>query len=180
MTNSQWRRGPRGLCSTCLAPLLAATLTTMFSLAASATEPSGLAVASFDFRDTSGEVRDQKAEHTARLSSFNTILRDDLSRRDTVRLVPLTCEGAQCTASEQGLAALAAQARTGRAKYLLVGEIHKMSTLVGWVKFAVLDLETERPTCDRFLTYRGDTDEAWERAAAYAAREVEKHCLPPR
>ena len=76
------------------------------------------------------------------------------------------------------LGALAAQARAADAKYLLVGEVHKMSTLVGWVKFAVLDLEANKPLCDRYLTYRGDTDEAWRRAAAFTARDVDKYCMP--
>jgi hypothetical protein len=53
-----------------------------------------------------------------------------------------------------------------------------MSTLVGWVKFAVLDLSENKPLCDRYLTYRGDTDEAWRRAAAFTARDVGKYCMP--
>ncbi|WP_425248644.1 DUF2380 domain-containing protein [Chelativorans salis] len=64
------------------------------------------------------------------------------------------------------------------AGYLLIGEVHKMSTLVGWVKFAVLDLNSNRPVCDRFLSYRGDNDEAWRQAAAFAVRDIERHCIP--
>ena len=53
-----------------------------------------------------------------------------------------------------------------------------MSTLVGWVKFAVLDLGDNKAVCDRYLTYRGDTDEAWRRAAKFTTRDIEEHCIP--
>ena len=64
------------------------------------------------------------------------------------------------------------------ATLLLVGEVRKTSTLVGWMKFAVLDLSRKVATCDRFLTYRGDTDEAWRRAARFAADDIRRHCIP--
>ncbi len=63
-------------------------------------------------------------------------------------------------------------------RFLLVGEVHKTSTLVGWIKFAVLDLRGKTTTCDRFLTYRGDTDEAWHRAAEFAGRDIGRNCIP--
>jgi hypothetical protein len=141
---------------------------------ANAAEPSTLAVASFDFKDTSGEVRDQTAEHAARLKAFGAVLQNDLSASPKIDLIALPCEAGQCG----DLGALATQARATSAKYLLVGEVHKMSTLVGWVKFAVLDLDDNKPVCDRYLTYRGDTDEAWRRAAAFTARDVGKYCMP--
>jgi hypothetical protein len=141
---------------------------------AKASEPSTLAVAGFSFKDTSGEVRDQTAEHETRLKAFGAVLNDDLAASPKIDPVALPCEAGQCA----DIGALATQARAASAKYLLVGEVHKMSTLIGWVKFAVLDLETKKPLCDRYLTYRGDTDEAWRRAAAFTARDVGKHCMP--
>ncbi|RWK65078.1 DUF2380 domain-containing protein [Mesorhizobium sp.] len=139
-------------------------------------EPAILAVADFEFRDTSGEVRDQTAAHEARLKAFGVALQDGLSQK--IDLVALPCQAEQCTIKDPGLVALSKQARTASAKYLLIGQVHKMSTLVGWVKFAVLDLNDNKPVCDRYLTYRGDTDEAWRRAAEFTARDVEKHCIP--
>jgi hypothetical protein len=35
-----------------------------------------------------------------------------------------------------------------------------------------IDVDAERLVLDRLLTFRGDTDEAWERAEAFVAREV--------
>ncbi len=153
---------------------LAAAIAAAFAATADAAEPSTLAVASFNFRDTSGEVRDQTAEHAARLKAFGAVLRDDLSASPKIDLVALPCEAGRCG----DIGAIATQAKAASAKYLLVGEVHKMSTLVGWVKFAVLDLSQNKPVCDRYLTYRGDTDEAWRRAAAFTARDVDKYCMP--
>lgn len=158
--------------------LLAGFLVAASAVAANAAEPPSLAVANFDFRDTSGEVKNQTAEHAARLKAFGVTLRDGLSQNGQVEVVALACEADRCSVRDPGLNTLSAQAETAGASYLLIGEIHKMSTLVGWVKFAVVDLRTNKPTCDRFLTYRGDTDEAWRRAAEFAARDVGKHCIP--
>ncbi|MEH2470000.1 hypothetical protein V1281_000753 [Nitrobacteraceae bacterium AZCC 2161] len=140
--------------------------------------PPTLAAANFDFRDTSGEVRDQTAEHEARLKAFGVTLRDGLSGNQKIELKALTCQAAQCSAQTPGLVALATQAKTAGVRYLLFGEIHKMSTLVGWVKFAVLDLKDDKPVCDRFMTYRGDNDEAWQHAAKFTVRDIEQNCFP--
>ena len=140
--------------------------------------PVSLAVANFDFKDTSGETRDQTAEHDARLKAFGVALQHGLSDTKKIQLVALPCATEHCTVSDPGLADLSTQARTAGARYLLIGQVHKMSTLVGWVKFAVLDLSDNKPVCDRYLTYRGDTDEAWRRAAEFTTRDIGKHCIP--
>jgi hypothetical protein len=153
---------------------LAGAIILVIAASADADESPTLAVAGFSFKDTSGEVRDQKAEHAARLKAFGTVLNGDLDASPKIVPVALPCEADKCGDVD----ALAAQAKAANAKYLLVGEVHKMSTLVGWVKFAVLDLDANKPVCDRYLTYRGDTDEAWRRAAAFTARDVGKYCMP--
>lgn len=137
-----------------------------------------LAIASFDFRDTSGETRDQVAEHRKRLDDVAAMLLAELSGHDKVRPIALSCRTGACSARTSGLEELSAEATAAGATLLLVGEVHKMSTLVGWMKFAVLDLRHMKATCDRFLTYRGDTDEAWQRAARFAVRDIERNCIP--
>ncbi|WP_163268772.1 DUF2380 domain-containing protein [Chelativorans alearense] len=159
-------------------PILAAAAGIISAEVSGAAEPSALAITNFDFRDTSGEVRDQTAEHERRLGELDVALQKGLSGAERIKAVSLTCRSARCTARAVGLDALSRQARKAGAKYLLIGEVHKMSTLVGWVKFAVLDLNSNKPTCDRFLSYRGDTDEAWRRAAAFAVRDIQMHCIP--
>jgi hypothetical protein len=47
-----------------------------------------------------------------------------------------------------------------------------MSTLVQWAKIQVADEEQGRIVFDRLLTFRGDTDEAWQKAEAFVARDV--------
>lgn len=140
--------------------------------------PISLAITNFDFRDTSGEVRDLSAEHASRLKAMGITLQEGLSASKRVNVVPMTCEAGKCTARTAGLEALSIQARGAGANYMLIGEVHKLSTLIGEVKFAVFDLTSNKPVCDRFLSYRGDTDEAWRRAAAFAANDIEKHCFP--
>jgi hypothetical protein len=141
-------------------------------------EPLTLAVANFDFRDTSGEVEDQTAEHEARLTAFVLTVREKLTERSKISIISLACQNEQCTPREPGIAELSKQAKMAGANYLLIGEVHKMSTLVGWAKYALLDLNTNKPTCDRFISYRGDTDESWNRAAIFVAGDIEKNCIP--
>ncbi|MCT7374103.1 DUF3280 domain-containing protein [Chelativorans salis] len=143
-----------------------------------AAEPLPLAISNFDFRDTSGEVRDQTAEHERRLRALDVALQKGLSDSEGIKSILLTCQTGKCSARAAGLEALSTQARNAGARYLLIGEVHKMSTLVGWVKFAVMDLNSNKPACDRFLSYRGDTDEAWQHAAEFVVRDIEKHCMP--
>ena len=47
-----------------------------------------------------------------------------------------------------------------------------MSTLVQWAKIQVADEEQGRIVFDRLLTFRGDTDEAWQKAESFVARDV--------
>jgi hypothetical protein len=137
-----------------------------------------LAITRFDFTDTSGETADRTAEHDARLRAFDVTLRDDLAGSKKIKPTTLNCGANPCTAVDPGVEALAAQAKAADIRYLLVGGIHKMSTLVGWVDFAVLDITGDKLLCNRRLTYRDDTDDSWRRAAKFVARDLEQHCIP--
>ncbi len=159
--------------------LLLASTIAMASTTSADTET--LALAQFDFQDTSGEVHDQSAEHEARLKSLNETLHGGLARNREIALVRLTCGGERCTHRTPGLAVLTRQARTAGAQYLLVGEVHKVSTLIGRVRLAILDLDDNNTfACEQLLSYRGDTDEAWQRMAQYTLRHIEENCLPLR
>ncbi|WP_104203894.1 DUF2380 domain-containing protein [Billgrantia saliphila] len=160
--------------------LLTSTIATASTLFAD-TEKMTLALAQFDFQDTSGEVQDQSAEHEARLKSLNETLHSGLAGNQEITLVGLTCEVERCTHRTPGLAALTRQAKTAGAQYLLIGEIHKVSTLIGRVRLAMLDLNDNNTfACEQLLSYRGDTDEAWQRMAQYTLRHIEESCIPPR
>lgn len=147
------------------------------SLVLSAEARFRISVADFSFKDTSGEVRDQAAEHNKRLSSFQTTLAHELAEADVVRAEHISCDQEDCSASAVGIPILSRYAVDQGSTHLLIGEIKKMSTLIGQIKYALLDLKTNKALCDRYLTYRGDTDEAWHRAAIYAARDAKKYCF---
>jgi len=140
--------------------------------------PTRIAVAHFDFVDTSGEVKDQKARHEELLRLFETELQQTLTQDDRLELVALTCGSGRCSSADPGVARLASQARAANARYLLAGGVHKMSTLVGWAQFTLFDLENNRVACDRLVTYRGDTTEAWRRAGKFGAKDVLRACFP--
>ena len=155
---------------------LALLLTLAASGAVAQAAPARLAVAEFDFTDTSGEVRDQAAEHAARIAAFAQGLRDGLAGAG-VEIVPLTC-ARPCTGGDPGIPALSEAAKAAGARYLAVGQARKISTLIGTIYLGVVDLDEGRVTCDRTLSYRGDTDDAFARAARFAVGDVATNCLP--
>jgi hypothetical protein len=111
----------------------------------------GVAVNDFSYLDTSGEPTDQTALHERRLQAFMTALRRDVETDRRLQLVS------------------SAQADP---KLRIVGGIHKMSTLVQWAKVAVIDVGTDRVLLKKLYTFRGDNDEAWDRAEAFISREI--------
>ncbi|MDF3813897.1 MULTISPECIES: DUF2380 domain-containing protein [Rhodopseudomonas] len=131
----------------------------------------GIAVADFDYTDSSGEAIDQSAAHRARIATFATLLRQNLRQRD-YRVIRPDCAAASCTASEMAPAQLIAAARQAGARYLLYGGIRKMSTLVQWGEVQLLDLDREQLVLRRTVTFRGDTDEAFRRAADFVGDTV--------
>ena len=87
------------------------------------------------------------------------------------------CDG-PCSPALTPFKAMAEATRAAGAERLLVGNIHKISTLIGSVKLTLIDLPADRVVCTRVLSYRGDDDTAWDRAARFAAEDVVRHCLP--
>lgn len=151
-------------------------LGTTSSFAADA-RPARIAVAHFNFLDTSGEVRDQTARHEKQLRQFETEMRQTLSRASDIDLVALPCRSDRCSLGDPGMEQLEREAKAAKAQFLLAGGLHKMSTLVGWAKLVVFDLEKSGRTCQRLLTYRGDTEEAWRRAAKFGAEDIVRNCF---
>ena len=136
-----------------------------------------VAVAGFTFADSSGELADQAERHRLQLAEFESGVLDELKRHSQIRPVQL-CPTARCTAGDPGMEALVASAKRANADYLIAGGLHKMSTLVGWAKLVVVDLTQADRYCDRLVTYRGDTPEAWKRAAEFSARDIASRCFP--
>lgn len=145
--------------------------------AAMAAEPVAVAVADFDYTDTSGEVADQAEAHRARVAAFGQLLRDNLAAGGGYRAVRLDCPDPPCTATSMPPGDFLAQARRTGARLVVYGGIRKMSTLVQWGEVQLVDLEKDQLLLRRTVTFRGDTDEAYRRAAGFVG-ETLKDVLP--
>jgi hypothetical protein len=117
----------------------------------SAVQSVSVAIEDFSYADTSGEPVDQAAAHEKRLRAFTAALRRDVEANRRYRLVA------------------PAQAD---AKFRIVGGIQKMSTLVQWAKAMVVDVGAGKVLFEKLYTFRGDNDEAWDRAEAFVSRDV--------
>lgn len=131
-----------------------------------------LALADFFLVDSSGEVRDQSAEHAARLQRMSDIVAAELSESGSFSLAQMSCPQSGCNGKAMKLDALLERARTAEARFLAVGAVEKMSTLVLWSRLEFYEVASGKLAFDRLFTFRGDTDEAWRRAALYMARDL--------
>ncbi|GAB4068915.1 DUF2380 domain-containing protein [Ancylobacter sonchi] len=152
--------------------LFAAGLLAVQSHSSVAESPSRatVAVVEFQYIDTSGEARDQTADHRARLSTFMNALRQDIAGSETFRVVALPCQN--CALTDANASEFRAAAQRAGADLLLVGGIQKMSTLVQWAKVALVDVRTDQKILERLYTFRGDTDEAWRNAESFIAAQI--------
>jgi len=132
-----------------------------------ATPTADVTIEDFGYLDTSGEVTDQAARHEKRLRAFMVSLRRDVETDGRHCLVPPSCT-APCTDQEPN----SSKRGQGEGRIRIVGGIQKMSTLVQWAKVAIIDVDTNRVLSDKLYTFRGDNDEAWERAEAFMSRDI--------
>src|SRR5688500_5055242 len=135
-------------------------------------DPIKLAIADFDYKDTSGETQDQAAAHAERLKNFTQLIDDGLSASGKYQVVTITCPKRPCSAGAMDAESLTDAARQSGALLLLYGGIHKMSTLVQFGKAQVADLESDRVVYDRTISFRGDDDNAWKRASEFLAEDL--------
>lgn len=155
----------------CICAIAALGFLATRGIATDGVPPRPIAVVDFDYSDTSGEVRDQVAEHTRLLGAFMTWLRRDLAAEGKFRVVEVSCGGRPCASTDTS-ETLENAAKSAGAKLLLLGGIHKQSTLVQWVKVQLVDIEGNRLILERLLTFRGDSDEAWQRAERFIVGQI--------
>jgi len=159
------------------ASLAAAALGLVLAVSPARAEPrTAVAVANFDFLDTSGEAKDQSETHVRRLKALSDFLREQLAGSSKLELMKLPCEAAQCTATDPGFEQLAQQAKQAGARFVVIGIVKKTSTLIGWIEYSVLRVDDQRAVCGELITYRGDTDESWRRAAKFSAGQIVNRC----
>ena len=138
-------------------------------------EPPAMAVAEIQYVDTSGEVVDQSADHFRRLREFEASLRTDLAAGGKVRSVALDCPPNACSVGDIEAGPLLDKAQAAGAGYLLISSFHKLSTLVQWAKFDIVDVKTRQVVFNRLVTFRGDNDAAWRHAESFIVREILDH-----
>ena len=134
-----------------------------------------LAVAEIQYVDTSGEVIDQSADHFRRLREFEASLRTDLVASGKVRNVALDCPPNACSVGDINAAQLLDKAQAAGAGYLLISSFHKLSTLVQWAKFDIVEVKSRNVVFNRLVTFRGDNDAAWRHAESFIVREILDH-----
>lgn len=144
------------------------------AIRADALEPISIAVLDFDYSDSSGEPQDQKAIHDARLEEFAERIRAALAGSGAYRVVAAACPTTPCSAKAFAPEELFVIARRAGAKLMLFGGLHKMSTLVQWGRVELIDVDENRLLDDRHLSFRGDDDAAWRRAADYVSQKLIK------
>jgi Protein of unknown function (DUF2380) len=106
------------------------------------------------------------------LRRFMDSLRSDLAKVEQFRIVALTCEPNPCSLQAAPPAEVFAKARQAHARFIVFGEIHKISTLIQLGNSHVVNVETNTPVIDRILSFRGDSDQAWRRAEGFIVKEL--------
>ncbi|MBI5265481.1 MAG: DUF2380 domain-containing protein [Bradyrhizobium sp.] len=186
-TRVPWRRGgalPGGgalakaaFAKAAFAAICVAAMLSLHPGAARAATPVTVAVADFDYVDTSGEPADQSAKHAKLVATFAELLRDDLGSSGDYRVLAVKCDRRPCTATSMPVDEFVAAARKSGARFVAYGGIRKMSTLVQWGDVELFDLENNKLLLRRTVSFRGDNDTAFRRAARFVGDTL-KDAMP--
>ena len=124
------------------------------------------------FLDTSGEAADQGPAHQARLEDFGATLAGEMAAgpdASIARIATATVAAACTPETPECLVALAREQGADRALFVVV---LKTSTLIMQGFATLVDTQAETVTAQRDLSFRGDTDDSWTRAARFLARAL--------
>lgn len=146
---------------------------------AHAASPLIVAIPDIGFSDSSGEARNQDADHRERLVALADGLRADIARDGQVASLALDCGSTPCRLDSDEVARLRAKARDAGASLIVLCSVHKMSTLVMAMKLDVFEVESGRLVASKLLSFRSDNDEGWHRAGVFVAREVAEAITAP-
>lgn len=135
-------------------------------------QPVRLAVLPIKLLDTSGEPTDQSKQHAERMQRLAEDLASDLTRsgRYQATLLPAELLLKDCPTGDAQCLLRASRAQG--AELVLVGVVHKSSTLILQLWARLVDARTGRDVFSRDLNFRGDTDEAWRRAEAFLIGQI--------
>lgn len=126
----------------------------------------------FHFFDTSGEPRDQSAEHAARLAAMTDELDKSLRSKEHFRIVAPPSGAPACAEGDSDC--LLSQARVAGADVVIAGAIQKISSMASNMWVGAFDAKSGKRLLFRQITFRGDTDESWRRASAFLNSELDE------
>lgn len=134
--------------------------------------PTPIALVDLDYRDTSGEPHDQSAEHETNVRLFMKTLGEDLEATGHFAVVPIQCDPAPCSINRTDAETLLNAAKDAGAKLMLYGDIHKVSTLIQFVKVQVIDVERDASLMSESISFRGDDQRAWMRLEKFLVKRL--------
>ena len=146
------------------------------SLISDASAATAVSVDDFNYVDTSNEPTDQTAVHQKQLRAFMTALRNDVTADRRFELVPSSC-APNCPTEGPALVDRLRAASQAGTQILIIGIVHKLSTLVQVVRIAAIDTTAQRVVFRKYFQFRGDNDEAWQRAERFVSEEVRDRLL---
>lgn len=126
-----------------------------------------LAIPPVKMLDTSREARDQQADHDRRIGLMEEILADELSGQLVSR------EDIDAACPRETTECLVAALRERGAERGLFIVVQKTSTLILQAFASLVDLEGEKLITHTELSFRGDNDEAWRKAAHFLAGKLQ-------
>jgi Protein of unknown function (DUF2380) len=132
-----------------------------------------LAVFPVELADTSGEAaKPGRAGQVAATTGELADLLEGSGRYREVDLSPLRDDLAAAGPLHRCGGCWIDMARRAGAEVAAVAVVHKVSTLVSSMYVWLVDVAARRVVRSGAVSLRGDTDEAWRRAAGYLARNV--------
>ncbi|MDN3711590.1 DUF2380 domain-containing protein [Paracoccus cavernae] len=155
-------------------PLLAALALALFPVAAKA---ESLALMPVKFFDTSHEAKDQREDHQRRVDLMSAELARVLAP-EVSRVSSLTPRDVATACTPETVPCLITLAKGTGSDLALFVVVHKSSTLIMQIFVQLVDLDAETTRFDRNLSFRGDTDESWIKAAGFLGRSLEDELEP--
>lgn len=119
----------------------------------------------FSFFDTSGEPRDQSAEHARRLAAITSDLAAKIEAQGLFEVVLAPADAPPCPAGDNDC--ILDRARRAGADLILTGAVQKVSTMATQLWVGAFDASTGKRVFYNQLSFRGDTDESWQRATSF-------------
>jgi hypothetical protein len=152
--------------------LIALLTAVLLAPLASAATPTPIALVDLDYLDTSGEPQDQTEAHATYLRLFMQTLAEDLESSGHFRVVPIECDPAPCSVDDTDAQTLLSAARRSGAKLMMYGGVHKVSTLIQFVKVQVIDVEQDKSLMSESISFRGDDERAWLKLEKFLAKQM--------